>query len=149
MTPVSTVPNWRRESVCRNDSDPDRWVDLPDALIEHDSGRISPNPAYLAAMAELRKVCGGCPVAEQCLTLASTQGLEGCFAGTDTHERVTEVTAASRGLVIQGMLLAGGSVTQIAQTLGVARMTVYRDIHALTTRATGTQRPAIGESAAA
>lgn len=140
-TPARENEDWRTQAVCKDDPEPDRWVDLPQVVIK---GHL--NPAYDAHVAELAAVCSTCTVRDACLGEALAMNVRGVFAGEDEFDRAD--IRESLGLPTPPMMpppetdddarlieqqftalrLArrGLNNKQIAATLGVSTMTVSR-----------------------
>lgn len=133
-------PRWHLRAACRRDPRPDRWVDLPPVRV----GGVN-NPNYDTRLAELRQLCGLCPVRAHCLWDALDHSVRGVFAGTDEYERAdlrdllglptppstaaeNEEDARMLRQQFEALRLArrGYTNTQIALTLGVSAMTVSR-----------------------
>lgn len=135
------IHGWRPFAVCATDQNPDRWVDLPPVRVKGKN-----NPDYDTHLKELSAVCGGCPVANQCLGNALAMNVRGVFAGTDEYERadlrealdlptppmipVPESEDDARLVEQQftALRLARRNLTnkQIAAEMGVSAMTVSR-----------------------
>lgn len=75
-------PNYRDRGACANDTNPDRWLDLPPIRI-----RGKDNPDYDTAVTALAATCATCPVHDACLWDALTYDVLGVFAGTDEFIR--------------------------------------------------------------
>ncbi|MDV6013515.1 WhiB family transcriptional regulator [Haloechinothrix sp. LS1_15] len=70
-----TATDWRLRAACR-DSDPELF--FPISEVGPDAERIE----------QAKAICGRCPVQEQCLEFALTEGLDhGIFGGTTATER--------------------------------------------------------------
>lgn len=133
--------HWRERAACKDDPQPDRWVDLPTVRIHGKN-----NPAYDTHLNELTAVCDTCPVRVECLAEALTSNVRGVFAGTDEYMRAdlredTDLPAPplmpppendEDARLIEQQFTAlrfarkGYSNNQIARMLNVSAMTVSR-----------------------
>lgn len=139
--PTDLTTGWQEHAACRDDTDPNRWVDLPPVRI-----RGKNNHAYDARLNELAATCQACPVRAQCLWTALGMNVRGVFAGTDEYDRAdlreeldlptppripAPENAEDARLIDQqfaALRLArrGYTNTEIAETLDVSPMSVSR-----------------------
>jgi hypothetical protein len=156
-TPTSFLPNldidldlnldfdadeeWRDFALCKDDPEPDRWVDLPQVVIK---GRL--NPEYDERVAELSAICSTCPVMATCLGESLGMNVRGVFAGQDEFDRADireslglptpplvpapetddDARLIEQQFTAQRLARRGLSNKQIAAALAVSTMTVSR-----------------------
>lgn len=152
--------NWRARSRCRSDSDPDRWIDLPPLSVR---GRVNQN--YLDQVADLKAECLRCPVRAVCLLEAMRLDVKGVFGATDEYERAslreqygipepplypppendTDERLHRQRFEVKRMARQGLTNIEIAQRLGVTRMTVSRFLADLPDEAAPTPAEGSGE----
>lgn len=140
-TPNLVNEDWRDYAVCGQDTNPDRWVDLPPVR-----KRGKNNPAYDVAVNELTAVCNTCPVRDTCLAFGLASSMRGVVGGMDEYERAD--TREALGLPTPPMIPAaendddarlieqqftalrlarqGLTNRQIATTMGISAMSVSR-----------------------
>lgn len=138
---VEDDEDWRDLAVCKDDPEPDRWVDLPQVVIK---GRL--NPDYDERLNELAAVCNTCPVAAICLGESLGLNVRGVFAGHDEFDRADmreslglptppmvpapetddDARLIEQQFTAQRLARRGMSNKQIAAELGVSTMTVSR-----------------------
>jgi WhiB family redox-sensing transcriptional regulator len=108
-------PDWRLKADCQS-HDPELWF-------SEDS----------KDQATARKVCAGCPVQPDCLTLGRSSGPTvefGIYGGTLPDERGRQehlaALAAERLLAMQELAEAGMTITAIAELFGISRPRVSK-----------------------
>ena len=73
LFPLASELAWQREAACRG------------LGIEESRAIFFPTPGK--SIDEARTICGRCPVSEQCLSFALTNGCIGVWAGTTERQR--------------------------------------------------------------